>query len=67
MQGRADLRLSEDTAMQLYGCQHLHLLRDAVTGTKCLLAWGPASLVIVFRGTANLKNAAHDAKVDHAL
>ena len=49
--------------MSLYGLQHLQLLRDTLTGTKCLVAWGPNHLVITFRGTANMKNAAHDTKV----
>ena len=62
VQGRANSRLSQEVAMSLYGLQHLQLLRDPVTGTKCLVAWGPTYLVITFRGTANMKNAAHDTK-----
>ena len=55
--------LTEETAMQMYGLQHLEVLRDEATATKCLVAWGPHNLVISFRGTANMKNAVHDAKV----
>lgn len=62
MQGRANSRLSQEMAMSLYGLQHLQLLRDTLTGTKCLVAWGSNHLVITFRGTANMKNAAHDTK-----
>lgn len=63
MQNRADAKLSEEVAMKLYGLQHLRLLRDPITGSKCLVAWGPHHVVVTFRGTANMKNAAHDAKV----
>lgn len=52
--------------MQLYGLQHLHVLRDAATATKALVAWGPTDLVIAFRGTANIQNAFHDTKVSPA-
>lgn len=67
MQERADLKLSEEVAMQLYGLQHLQLLGDPITGTKCLVAWGPSHLVVTFRGTANMKNVRHDAKVSLQL
>lgn len=53
--------------MQLYGLEHLHLMRDPITGTKCLIAWGEGHIVISFRGTANVRNARHDAKVSCLL
>ena len=49
--------------MQLYDLEQLHLLRDPGTGTKALVAWGKQDLIISFRGTANIQNATHDAKV----
>ena len=53
--------------MGLYDLEHLELLRDPVTSTKCLVAWGPTMWVVAFRGTANKQNAKHDAKVHQHL
>lgn len=53
-------QLSEAKAMQLFNLQQMRLVREPVTGTKCLVAWGDNSLVISFRGTANLQNAKGD-------
>jgi len=49
--------------MQLYNLEKLHMLRDPVTNTKCLVAWGGDTLLVSFRGTANRQNATHDVKV----
>lgn len=65
-QSRKNLKLSEEQGMQLYGLRHLHVLRDATSATKALVAWGPTDLLIAFRGTANIQNAFHDAKVNAA-
>lgn len=54
---------SEQVAMELYDLEHLELIRDPITGTKCLVAWGPTTCIVAFRGTANKQNAKHDAKV----
>lgn len=54
---------SEQVAMGLYDLEHLELLRDPNTSTKCLVAWGANTCVVAFRGTANKQNAKHDAKV----
>ena len=54
---------SELVAMGLYDLEHLELLRDPITNTKCLVAWGSTTCVVAFRGTANKQNAKHDAKV----
>lgn len=54
---------SEQVAMGLYDLEHMELLRDPMTGTKCLVAWGPTTCVVAFRGTANKQNARHNAKV----
>ena len=56
-------RASEEVAMGLYNLQHLELLRDPLTSTKCLVAWGPDTCVIAFRGTVNKQNAVHDVRV----
>lgn len=56
---------SKDMAMALYNLEHLQLLRDPHTNTKCLVAWGQDTCVIAFRGTANRQNAVHDVKVSH--
>ena len=63
VQGRALLASSEETAMKLYNLEHLELIRDPLTSTKCLVAWGQDTIVVAFRGTANRQNAAHDMKV----
>lgn len=49
--------------MQLFNLQQMRLVSEPVTGTKCLVAWGDNSLVISFRGTANLQNAIGDLQV----
>jgi len=63
MQGRETMLRTEETAMKLYNLEQLEVIRDAVTSTKCLLAWGQDTIVVAFRGTANRQNAAHDIKV----
>ena len=62
-QGRAEEKLSRNTALDLYSLNELHMLRDPVTQTKCVVAWGTDTLVVAFRGTANCQNATHDMKV----
>lgn len=63
LQGRPDVEASEQTAMGLYNLEHLELLRDPSTSTKCLVAWGHDTVLVAFRGTANRQNAMHDIKV----
>ena len=58
---------SEEVAMGLYNLEHLELLRDPGTSTKCLVAWGQDTCVVAFRGTANRQNAVHDVKVSNVL
>ena len=62
IQGRALLASCKETAMKLYNLKHLELIRDPLTSTKCLVAWGQDTTVVAFRGTANRQNAAHDMK-----
>ncbi|DBA92428.1 hypothetical protein WJX77_009083 [Trebouxia sp. C0004] len=61
-EGHTEEKLSETTAMQLYNLEKLHMLRDPVTNTKCLVAWGSDTLLVSFRGTANRQNVTHDIK-----
>ena len=49
--------------MQLYGLQHLRLVREPKLDTKCLVAWNEDTLVLAFRGTASRQNAISDIKV----
>eukprot|EP00891_Asterochloris_glomerata_P003520 jgi/Astpho2/3520/Aster-06433 len=62
-QGREELKLSEDTAMQLYGLKQLRVVREEKLDTKCFLAWNEDILVLAFRGTASTRNAISDLQV----
>ena len=55
--------MPKETAMQLYNLEHLELVSDPLTNTKCLVAWGQDMVLVAFRGTANKQNAIHDLKV----
>ena len=63
LQGREELKLSEDTAMQLYGLKQLRIVREEKLDTKCFLAWNEDILVLAFRGTASTRNAISDLQV----
>ena len=54
---------TEEVAMSLYDLEHLEMLRDPLTNTKSVVAWGKDTCVVAFRGTANKQNAVHDFKV----
>lgn len=54
---------TEETAMKLYNLEQVEVIRDPLTSTKCLVAWGPDTILVAFRGTANRQNAALDVKV----
>lgn len=56
------LDVPKETAMQLYNLEHLELVSDPLTNTKCLVAWGQDMVLVAFRGTANKQNAIHDLK-----
>ena len=62
-QAKAQMDSCQDTAMKMYNLEQLELIRDPLTSTKCLVAWGQDTIVIAFRGTANRQNAAYDMKV----
>ncbi|KAL4436515.1 hypothetical protein ABPG75_003654 [Micractinium tetrahymenae] len=51
------------TALRLYDCQHYEWLHEPVHDSNCLLAWGPDTLLVAFRGTSSLANVKADAKV----
>ncbi len=51
------------TTLRLYGLRHYEWLREPVHDSNCLLAWGPDTLVVAFRGTDSLANVKADLKV----
>jgi len=63
VQGRKVLKLSEETALSLFSLQHLQLVRSGEANVKCLVAWSNETLLVAFRGTANLTNMLADVKV----
>lgn len=63
LQGRALLKLSQDTALELFKLDHFQLVRCTEANVKCLVAWSNETLVVSFRGTANLTNAFADIRV----
>ena len=67
LQGRPVLKLSQATALSLFKLDHFELVRCSEANVKCLVAWSSTSLVIAFRGTANLTNAFADIKVRRTI
>ena len=63
LQGRKKLKLSETTALSLFNLHHFELVRCTAANVKCLVAWSDESLVVAFRGTANLTNILADIRV----
>ncbi|KAL3158681.1 hypothetical protein ABBQ32_011423 [Trebouxia sp. C0010 RCD-2024] len=61
-EGRKVMDRTEETAMKLYNLEQVEVIRDPLTSTKCLVAWGPDTILVAFRGTANRQNAALDVK-----
>lgn len=55
--------LTLDEGKTLYGLVGHELLWEPKHDTKCLLAFGPDTILVVFRGTASLKNAHADIQV----
>lgn len=49
-------------ALRLYRLQHYEWLREPAHDSNCLLAWGPDTLVVTFRGTQSLRNIRADLK-----
>jgi hypothetical protein len=46
--------------MRLYGLQQYLLLGDKQHDSKCVVAWGPGTILVVFRGTASMANIKTD-------
>ena len=57
------LKLSQETALGLFHLEHLRLVRSRTANVKCLVAWSNETLLVAFRGTANLTNMLADVKV----
>ena len=66
-QGRRSEKLSKVIAMQQFGLKNMRLVRCKEANVKCLVAWGSGSLLLAFRGTANMANALADIKVPALL
>lgn len=52
-----------DTALGMYDLTHVEVFWERQHDTHALLAWGPARLVVVFRGTASFANVLADLQV----
>ena len=46
-----------------YDLQHVDVFWEQLHDTHVVLAWGPSTAVVVFRGTASLANVLSDLKV----
>ena len=55
--------LTLQNAKELYGLTDHELLWEKKHDTKCIMAFGPHTIVLAFRGTASLKNASADIQV----
>lgn len=54
--------INTGTALGLFGLQHFETFWAQELDAKCLLGWGPGTIVIAFRGTASMQNALSDLK-----
>ena len=57
------LKLSQTTALSLFNLEHLQLVQCTAANVKCVVAWGDQTLLVAFRGTANLTNMLADVRV----
>lgn len=48
--------------MALYGCTEFDKIEGPIHDAKCIVMWGPDTLVVSFRGTASCKNVWADLK-----
>jgi hypothetical protein len=54
-----------EKAMRLFpGMDQFDLIWEKVTDTKMLMAWGPGTVVLAFRGTASFTNVVTDIQVE---
>lgn len=54
-------------AMHLCNLQDVQTFWDPVLDTKCVLAWNRQLMILAFRGTASMRNARTDIKVNPLL
>ncbi len=57
------LKLSTKTALGLFNLDHFELVRCKEANVKCIVAWSSETLLVAFRGTANLTNMFADVRV----
>ena len=55
--------LTIDKGKELYGLESHELLWEQKHDTKCLMGFGPDTILLAFRGPASLKNASADLQV----
>ncbi len=51
------------TAMDLFGLDHVKVIREPADDTKVLVGWNSTTVVLSFRGTNSFTNAKRDAQV----
>ncbi|KAK9866093.1 hypothetical protein WJX84_001319 [Apatococcus fuscideae] len=51
------------TAMDLFGLEHVKIIREPADDTKVLVGWNDDTVVLAFRGTNSFVNAKTDAQV----
>ena len=56
-----------DDALALLDCAQHRVFWDAAGDCKAMVAWGPRSIVVAFRGTATVHNACMDLQVRNIL
>ena len=52
-----------ETALGLFKLDHFELVRCKEANVKCIVAWSSETLLVAFRGTANVTNAFADIRV----
>ena len=50
--------------MDLFGLDHVKVIREPADDTKVLVGWSASTVVLAFRGTNSFTNAKRDAQVD---
>ncbi|KAA6420730.1 MAG: hypothetical protein FRX49_09307 [Trebouxia sp. A1-2] len=61
-EGRNVLKLMPETALGLFKLDHFELVRCKEANVKCIVAWSSETLLVAFRGTANVTNAFADIR-----
>ncbi|KAL6767805.1 hypothetical protein ACKKBF_B36685 [Auxenochlorella protothecoides x Auxenochlorella symbiontica] len=60
---KADTSVALKTAMELYHLEEYEMIWEERVDTLCLLAWGPGTVVVAFRGTASMAGLIADMKI----